>query len=400
LEGPIEFAQKNRDSLFLAYAYSTAGSAHGGLKDLEKALQYHQKALSIRQSPKFEAQKAESLYHVGRFLAKLGQYRASLDTLRAALKVMESGTNQQGLCHVQLGIADTLSNMGNTKDALPYLEMALKISMERKQYPPAQTAARMLCELHRKNRDFEAALQYKEVQLAIRDSMFNVERQKISQDLAAKYETREKELKISSLQREKELLSQRSFGLVGLLLLIFALLFYAFRMRTLHEKQRLVAERAQAAEQALQLAKELEITNVEMEANKNRLADYAQMLIERNNQISELSQQLELGLIAPNHPSNSEYDLFNQVILTESDWELFQKHFNSVYPNYIPELRFRLPDLTPAEMRLILLDKMGLSLKETATILGVSLDAVKKGRYRLKKKYNLEGDDLSRLETN
>jgi DNA-binding CsgD family transcriptional regulator len=197
-----------------------------------------------------------------------------------------------------------------------------------------------------------------------------------------------------ALQRENELLAQRTLGVTVILFLLFTLAFYVSRLRAVQEKQRLQAERALAAEQALQLAKELEITNLEIAANKNRLADYARMLIERNNQINELSQKLELSAFAQTATPDNTFDLFQQVILTESDWELFQQRFNSVYPGYIAELRLRLPDLTPAEMRLVLLGKMGLSLKETAAILGISIDSVKKGRYRLKKKYSLEGDDI------
>jgi len=48
-------------------------------------------------------------------------------------------------------------------------------------------------------------------------------------------------------------------------------------------------------------------------------------------------------------------------------------------------------------MRLVLLDSMGLSLKEVAAILGIGLEAVKKGRYRLKKKYNLNSSDLKEI---
>ena len=57
-----------------------------------------------------------------------------------------------------------------------------------------------------------------------------------------------------------------------------------------------------------------------------------------------------------------------------------------------------MPELSPAELRTILLDKMNLNLKEHAEILGVSIDAVKKSRYRLRKKYGLPAeDDLSAL---
>lgn len=254
------------------------------------------------------------------------------------------------------------------------LAAALAICLKRKQYLPAHIAAQMLIDHYKAQCNFEAALRYKEVQLALRDSV-------LSQEGTAAY----------AMQRENELLAQRTWGVTVILFLLFALAFYIFRLRAVQEKQRLQAERAQATEYALRLVKELEIAHLEAEANKNRLADYTQMLIERNNQINELSQKLEQSAFAQTASPNSTFDLFQQVILTESHWELFQQYFNSVYPGYIAELRLHWPNLKPAEMRFILLGKMGLSLKETAAILGISIDAVKKGRYRLKKKYGLEG---------
>jgi DNA-binding CsgD family transcriptional regulator len=45
-------------------------------------------------------------------------------------------------------------------------------------------------------------------------------------------------------------------------------------------------------------------------------------------------------------------------------------------------------------MRLIALLKMNLSSKEIADILGISADGIKKARYRLRKKMNLEDSQL------
>ena len=133
-----------------------------------------------------------------------------------------------------------------------------------------------------------------------------------------------------------------------------------------------------------------------MAAVQSTLENYAQLLIERNVQLHALMQQIDLDSIQKKDGSTqNKASLYDRVILTESDWNNFQHHFNKVYPNFISDLRTQYPSLTPAELRLILLDKMGLSLKETSSILGTSIDAVKKGRYRLKKKYNLDEENLS-----
>jgi DNA-binding CsgD family transcriptional regulator len=84
-------------------------------------------------------------------------------------------------------------------------------------------------------------------------------------------------------------------------------------------------------------------------------------------------------------------------ILTDADWEKFKQYFNSVYPDFVLALKTKSPKLSSAELRLVMLAKMGLSTKESAAMLGISIDAVKKGRYRLRKKLNLSGDPLADL---
>jgi DNA-binding CsgD family transcriptional regulator len=62
------------------------------------------------------------------------------------------------------------------------------------------------------------------------------------------------------------------------------------------------------------------------------------------------------------------------------------KDFNSkVMRNY--------PDVTNNDLRLMSLLKMNLSSKEIANILNISIDGVKKARYRLRKKLNLSTED-------
>jgi DNA-binding CsgD family transcriptional regulator len=85
--------------------------------------------------------------------------------------------------------------------------------------------------------------------------------------------------------------------------------------------------------------------------------------------------------------------LFNSQILTFEDWEMFKHRFEQAYPGYLFRLRKNIPALTSAEERLFLLLKLRFSSQEIADTLGISINGVKKGRQRLRKRLNLQAEE-------
>jgi len=81
--------------------------------------------------------------------------------------------------------------------------------------------------------------------------------------------------------------------------------------------------------------------------------------------------------------------LYNNRILTDTDWELFKKRFEQSYPGFLLRLRTRFPEMSSAEERLFLLIKINLNGQEIANILGITANAVKKSRQRLRKRLEL-----------
>lgn len=396
LKEPLAYFEAKKDSSSLAFMMAMQGTALISKKDFANALVVHKSALAIRQKIKDPTGTTESLYHVGRALNKLERWQEALDTLRVAEKRLISNSDKQGAAHIQAAIGEALFGLGQYNEAEQYLLNSLEMSTKRRQYPAAALAARRMSTVRASQKRFAEALQYHEDFMSYKDSVFNQERTKLSKELTAKYEAREKELQIATLQNEKKLAVQRNWWIAGSFFLILLAGFYQLRLYTTRERLRVEAEKAQKEAETQRLAKELEIQSLELANHRARLDDFAQMLIDRNRHLQEFtpgSPNLPTNMAQVN-PESSEV-LFNQVILTESDWEKFQAYFNKVYPGFISRLRAQFSDLTPGEIRLVLLDKMGLSLKESAAILGISIDAVKKGRYRLKKKYDLNTDDLS-----
>ena len=98
----------------------------------------------------------------------------------------------------------------------------------------------------------------------------------------------------------------------------------------------------------------------------------------------------------PRHAAVAE--VLAATILTEDDWKKFRQLFEKVYPGFFIHLKESIPDLSATDTRLLALTKLKLPSKDMASMLGVSYDAVKKAKQRLRKKINLpDEEDLEDL---
>ncbi len=97
--------------------------------------------------------------------------------------------------------------------------------------------------------------------------------------------------------------------------------------------------------------------------------------------------RLEMGKMAANseRPQYLE-QLVHSTILTNDDWLRFRNIFEKVHPDFIAELKLLHPGLTPAELRYLVLEKLGLSTHEMANMLGVSDNTIRQTRVRFRRK--------------
>ncbi|MGN1211090.1 MAG: triple tyrosine motif-containing protein [Candidatus Cryptobacteroides sp.] len=74
-------------------------------------------------------------------------------------------------------------------------------------------------------------------------------------------------------------------------------------------------------------------------------------------------------------------------------WQKFEKNFDMVYDDYLKRLSALYPQLTIADKKMCAYLKIGLSSKEIAPLLNLTVRSVEMTRYRLRKKLNLSHDD-------
>ena len=66
--------------------------------------------------------------------------------------------------------------------------------------------------------------------------------------------------------------------------------------------------------------------------------------------------------------------------------------FDSIYPNLMTGIAQRDPNITPTDLRILALARLGLSIDESADLLAISTSSVKKARYRTRKRLDIPAD--------
>ncbi|TAJ08208.1 DNA-binding response regulator [Marinilabiliaceae bacterium JC017] len=143
--------------------------------------------------------------------------------------------------------------------------------------------------------------------------------------------------------------------------------------------------------------------NIEMK-NKE-LAENALFLVKSNEFNLDISKKLqEFADVVNLHREEKELldVIINEMaVKAKSDsHQRFHLAFQSVYPHFNKNLLNHFPELTAAEIKLCSFVRMGLSIKDIASVLYQNPDSIKVARSRLRKKLNLDtGQNLEAFLT-
>jgi DNA-binding CsgD family transcriptional regulator/tetratricopeptide (TPR) repeat protein len=193
-------------------------------------------------------------------------------------------------------------------------------------------------------------------------------------------------------QKQQQVLLRNALLVIILLSTVIAVLFInRSRLRRNKQLAEMAFEKRIADEKLLQLNHDLEQFTLRMKEKTQLLERFEQ----------ELDLLKQTGQASSSEADKAMVQLLQASILTEEEWQQFRELFEKVHPGFLTRLRMKLPDLTPAETRLLVLTKLQLTNKEMSAMLGIGYDAIKKTRQRLRRKIDLpeEGglEDLIQL---
>lgn len=182
------------------------------------------------------------------------------------------------------------------------------------------------------------------------------------------------------LRKERETeVTRRNLLLASLLAILFAGLL-------LYNRQRLKIKLTR---------QQKEIAEAEKNSAKEQLQIFTQTLLEKNEQIEELTASLKQQTIMAND------ELIHQTLLTEYDWNRFKELFEKTHPDFFNRIKTAAPGITQSEMRLAALIKLNLDNKQMASMQGISVSSLRGNKTRLRQKLNISAEtDLEELIKN
>lgn len=375
----------------LAVNYNNIGLLYGDEGRYKEALTLHFKALELRRELDYTIEIANSLNNIGRLYMQQDQFGEARDYLDQALKV--NGNRDPELTSIiHENITKNYISAERYDSALVYAQKTLALSRAFGTKLGIKVGYELLVKIHRELGNYKKALENQQQLMVVKDSILNEEKARQIIELQTKYETaqKEKEIAILTKEKEQEMLFRNAF-LVGFILIgIIGLLVYnRQRLKIKNNSIEMQNQRLKTR----QLEQDLEFKN-------KQLTTHTLHLVQKNEAMKKLKEKITEIRIQENGNVKKELQRLRNLVdysfSLDEDWEQFRLYFEKVHTGFFDTLKEQYPDLTPNELRLAALAKLNLSIKETATIMGITPNSVKTARYRLRKKLGMEtGENLT-----
>ncbi len=172
-------------------------------------------------------------------------------------------------------------------------------------------------------------------------------------------------------ESEKEV-GRRNLILCVMVVILLLVLFLAYRQRKIDE--------IRLKNHDLKLLK----AEHELGEAQQQLEAFAREALAKDRQIQQLEREEES---ADNRKLIEQ--LTQQVVLNDEGWQRFSELFGKVYPGFQHIMKQKYPELTPAEIRCLTMEKLRFNNKEMAALQGISSNAMMVTKHRIRKKLGL-----------
>jgi tetratricopeptide (TPR) repeat protein len=386
-----EYFLESKEDDKLLFVYMERGAEYKNLGEYDLAIADLTKGIEV----------AERMEHIGA-LANLHELLGDVYVAQGRAPEAEAKyLTTLRLCErmdIPYGIASAHSRLSelymNTGDLGKALESALvqdRLSSLHDLPRLRLIAKKRLSQIYFKTGKFDLAYREKVEEYALRDSLDQEERAQALDEIREKYESEKNLREVERLKNEAELERVKRNGLVlGLGLLLFLSIIIINR-----EVQR--RTKARALHRSELEVERLENLRLEETLRyKNRELNSLALNIAQKNDLLE-GLKKDLRDLQYSGAGNGEVtDMVNKLRISEQiegNWDEFTKQFIDTNPSFYKGLTEGHPGLTKNDVRLAALLRMNLSSKDISRMLNISDEGVKKARYRLRKKLELQKDD-------
>ena len=263
--------------------------------------------------------------------------------------------------------------------SLEYYLKAKRIADSINIYPIKEAVYEKLSDYYHQYGECDTAYYYLSIYHTIYDSLIRQNLRSAVTEMEVKYAVKEKTVKIEVLNKEKKILVSLAVSIIaGILFIVFIIVLLLNRHRVKSKNARDMAETR------------AEMEKIKSDKSKQDMKRIVASLKEKSAFIEELEKEIhKLSIVSEEKQFEEKVAKLRETrILTDGDWEEYFRIFNEIYPSFFSREK-DFYDFSTGDKRQLVFLKLGLTQIQTAHLMGISPEGVKRARQRLAKKIGM-----------
>lgn len=348
-------------------ASNTLGIAYQKINKTDASNYYFKKAAASSFLSKDSLQYTISMGNIGYNLYRTGKFSEAEPLLRNDISNAEKYEDYGLASGSMITLADIYIYQGKINEAEELLKKSQSYIRKSGQKERYEYLYPIISRLYNAKGMKETSIKYKDSAIIAANNNNNT----FNGLMILRVQQKIDQQKMEQVERNK--IIRTILFLVSLAVIIaFSFLYYSYMKRIYKEKSNTKEAELNFSKEKLENANHVIQNFLKEIENKNRLIDHLKQM-DYSAQNKEAIEEIK-----------------KTVILTDEDWENFREAFERINPEYISRLKHKIHNITPAEIRIVVLSKLNMSHKEIANILGISPQSSRVTWHRLKKKINLD----------
>ncbi len=259
-------AEQDGNTANTASALNNIGLLYQQERRLDSAKYFLMRSLKLEQTLGRKQGIASSIHNLGVLYGLEGKNDSAMLFLRTALAMKRESTLLQSIAQTLNEMSRIQCNLHDYQSAIASASEALTIAKNINIKADIRIAAEHLAEAYKAQGHFQEALQYRELGMRYRDSVFSEEKERQMSQLETKYQLSKKQTENEALRRNNT--AQQRFILLAVAACAVALAFLIFFIFSNSRKKRINAALKEQQRLLEEQAMEIEIANTALhEAN-------------------------------------------------------------------------------------------------------------------------------------
>ena len=385
-------------------AYNTLMSYYGGywtrMHVYDSAQIYYQKALNTTITLGKADDIAGAYLNFGNLLCRQEKFKQGIAKFDTALSLFKEQKLDLNIAKVYNSYSVMYGKRRLVDSSLYYSKKVYEIARRVNNSRLIRSSLYRITAAYDQMGDYKNGMKYAKKFIFYNDSVVGEETRAKVAEMEAKYESAKKEKDIIVLKAEKKAQKDKEMLLWSSLLsalLIFVLIITAVQLKRKKDNEIFKKEKELAKSELEKSQLQEKELKKEIQYKSKQLTTHALNMMQKNTLMQEIREELVLLSKRASEENKGSFNrlkmLIKKNLRSEKDWDLFKLYFEEVNKQFYTELAKVNPDLSPNELKISALLKLNMNIKESASVLNIEPDSVKKARYKLRKKLMLKPED-------